>query len=301
MSFDKKDQQDCWNYTYDKHRLLMEQIEDDFKVYLGDQFKEGEKAKLAKKGKPALSINVVKKPVDLVSGFQRQNWQDLTALPIEGADEEQADIYSQLLKWIFSSQNGSHFVSSAFDDAVICGLGWVTPEMNYERDLLYGDIRIMRESPMSILVDPAMNNADLSDAMYILRHAWMSKQRAKALFPEFKELIDKVGAGVSRGEMNTPSDTRHMVRILENWKKEYEMKKVAVNLMTGDVTDVGPDTVLEGQENYKILDIPRPTMKLVTTINEQEVIFDGDSPYGLDKFPFIPIFGYFIPSFPEWG
>ena len=300
MSYDAKDQKECWNYTHDKMQPLMLQIEDDFRVYLGDQTRDADKARLKKKGKPDLIINVTKKPVDMMDGFQRQNWADLRCLPIEGADEIQADTFTQLFKWIFSSQSGSHYVSSAFLDALICGVGWIAPEIDYDRDLVYGDIRIMRESPMSVMVDPACNNSDLSDAMYLLRHAWMSKTRAKTLFPEFTDLIEKVGTGMSQGEFNAPRDQRNMVRILENWRKEYVKRKVAIHLLTQEVVEIDEDTVLEGQENYRILEVPRPEIKLYTTINEDEVLFDGPSPYGVAKFPLIPIFGYWIPSFPEW-
>ena len=300
MSFNEKDQKECWQYTYDKMHPLLEQMEDDFRIYLGDQYSDKEKAMLARKGKPSLVINIAKKPCDLLSGFQRQNWADLKCLPIEGADEQQADVYSQLFKWIFSTQGASHYVSQAFDDAVVCGMGWIAPEIDYDRDLLYGDIKIMRESPLSVMPDPACNNADLSDAMYLMRHAWMSKTRAKSLFPEFSDMIDKVGMGTSQGEFNAPKDTRQMVRILENWRKVRTTKKVALNLLTQEMTDIGPDTVLEGQENYRILDLPTTEVQLYTTLNEQEVVFDGPSPYGVAKFPLIPVFGYFCPSFPEW-
>ena len=117
MSFNEKDQKECWQYTYDKMHPLLEQMEDDFRIYLGDQYSDKEKAALARKGKPSLVINIAKKPCDLLSGFQRQNWADLKCLPIEGADEQQADVYSQLFKWIFSTQGASHYVSQAFDDA----------------------------------------------------------------------------------------------------------------------------------------------------------------------------------------
>ena len=70
--------------------------------------------------------------------------------------------------------------------------------------------------------------------------------------------------------------------------------------LTQEMTDIGPDTVLEGQENYRILDLPTTEVHLYTTLNEQEVVFDGPSPYGVAKFPLIPVFGYFCPSFPEW-
>ena len=300
MSFDPKDQKECWDYTFDKMNPLMEQMEDDFKIYLGDQYTDKEKSALARKGKPQLVINVAKKPCDLLSGFQRQNWADLKCLPIEGADEEQADVYTQLFKWIFSTQGASHFVSQAFDDAVVCGMGWVAPEVVHERDLLYGDIKVMRESPLSVMMDPATNTADLSDCMYLLRHAWMSKTRAKALFPEFSDLIDKSGAGVAKGEFNAPKDTRHMVRILENWRRVYTKKKIAMNLLTQEIIEIEQDTALEGQEDYRIMDIPVSEIQLYTTINEKEVIFDGPSPYGVRRFPLIPIFGYWCPSFPDW-
>ena len=300
MSFDVKDQKECWDYTQDKMKDLMEQIADDFRVYLGDQYTDKEKSALSKKGKPSLVINVAKKPCDLLSGFQRQNWADLSCLPIEGADEVQADVYTQLFKWIFSSQNGSHYVSQAFDDAVICGVGWVAPEIGYDRDLAYGDVRILRESPMSIMPDPATNNADLSDCMYILRHAWMSKTRAKSLFPELSDLIDKCGMGTSMGEENAPRDTRNMVRILENWRKVYSKKKTAMHLLTGEMIDIEDDTVLEGQENYRILDLPTSRIELFSTINEQEIVYEGENPHGVSRFPLIPVFGYWIPSVPEW-
>lgn len=296
---DTKDIRDCWEYTKSRLDPLFDEMETDFRMTLGDQWTLSDKQKLRNKGKPALSINIMKKPIDLVIGHQRQNFQDLKILPIEGADEIGADVLTQVFKWIMSSQGASNYISYAFQDAAIGGIGWMAPEMNYDRDILNGDFMLQTVSPFSIYFDPAFKDISMRDCTYMLRVEWMSKTRAKALYPEHEKDISVLGQGRSSGEHMAPSDTKYMVRVVEKWTKKREKVKMAINLLTTDVEDYD-ERKHDGNPEYQVAELPQDRMYLTTTINEDVVIFDGENPYGINKFPFIPIFGYFVPSFDEW-
>lgn len=295
----EKDVKECWEYTRSRLDPLFEEMETDFRMTLGDQWTLADKQKLKRKGKPALSINIMKKPIDLVIGHQRQNFQDLKVLPIEGADEVGADVLTQLFKWIMSAQGASSYISYAFQDAAIGGLGWVAPEMNYDRDILNGDFMLQTVSPFSIYFDPAFKDISLRDCTYLMRVEWMSKSRAKALYPEHEKDIIILGNATSHGEHMAPSDTRYMVRVVEKWTKKREKVQMAVNLITTDVEEYDPQKH-DGNPEYEITKIVQDRMYLTTTLNEEAVIYDGENPYGINKYPFIPIFGYFTPSFDEW-
>ena len=77
-----------------------------------------------------MSLNYLKKNVDVLSGFQRQNRSDIKVLPVEGSDELIAEVLTEVTKWVTNDQVSEFVISDAFKDSLICGIGWIVPVLS---------------------------------------------------------------------------------------------------------------------------------------------------------------------------
>ena len=83
---------ECYDEAKSAWQEWFDECTEDFKFYMSDQW-NAEALKMAKdKGAPTLNINYIKKTVDVVSGFERQNKGDIKVFPIEGSDEYISEI-----------------------------------------------------------------------------------------------------------------------------------------------------------------------------------------------------------------
>ena len=282
-------------------RSTFEAFEEDFQFKLGDQWTKGEKGKMKKR--PMVVLNRILKTVKIITGFQSQNFADITVLPEEATDSDRAAVYSHVLKWIISQKSNKRHICDAFSDGVSCGLGWISVDLMYERDLVNGDITIGHPSPFSIMPDPTFGEPDLSDAQYVFRHAWLTKDQAKLMYPDASEVIDKAQAEDPK-DSDTPQSPRargaKRILVIEKWYRTVETRRTVVNAETAevvDVTDMTPEMLEEQFPNATVLTKNIPTIKLTTVVKGGGILYDGDHPHGTDEFPFIPVFGYYDSSY----
>lgn len=281
---------------------------EDFNFYLGEQWSEDDITN-SPPDYPNLTMNIIKKPVDLMSGYQRQNRTDLKAYPTEGADTRVAEIHTQLMKYTLSRAGQVQAWSQGCLDAFICGLGWVHPHISYKYDKINGDILIDKEDPFRIYPDPYFNKIDLSDAGYIIRSAYISKEKAKEIYPDAREDIENLPGEADQLEDNRPKrnfrQTDKMVNIIEKWTKDKTKKKFLINIKTGEKVEFKDDikTAYEQSQNKEFFEVVsdyEENVKL-TTLAGNLILYDDENPFKVNNsFPFIPIFGYYTSSHTDW-
>lgn len=284
----------------------------DLRFYLSDQWDDKDAAALRKKGVPVLNLNYIKKTIDLVAGYQRQNRSDLKFYPIENGDSLVAEMISRISMWVMKNNHSRFYISDAFKDAIITGVGWIYPEIDYSRDPLNGDVMIKRESPFNILFDPYLTNHDLSDCSYIIRHKLVNKKIAKNLWPDKKEEIDALGSAVKdqsfRQDPDVPSDSGNMVLVWEYWYRCTEKKEYAI-LETGELLPVDEEEkaeMMQTQPDLEVIEKDMPIIKVAIMVGQSTdsdtpvLVFHGDSPVLKTDFHFIPIFAYLTSTYSLW-
>jgi hypothetical protein len=307
----------------------LDEATEDYEFVLGNQWSDSDRAKLQSEKRPILSLNNIKKPIDLISGFQRQNKTDIRILPIEATDQINADVLSEVIKWVMIDGGGTHKVSTAFYDTLSVGAGWIHPTMDFKDDMVNGDIKLKVENPFRILPDYEFTEQDLSDAQYVFRHAWISKNAAIQLYPEFKADIEKLSGGnVGQFRWQQPErSTSNQIGVVEYWYRKLVKKKFLADMGTGDVTEwigraeglgkienmikTNPQAVVPNSQTevdpagvpfgrLKVIRMQVSTIRLTSIIEEKFVVYDDVNPFGIDMYPFIPFFGYYVPSFNKW-
>jgi len=285
----------------------MENFYEDDEFYMSKQWDAKLKAQLEEKGVPALVLNYIKKTVDMVSGYQRQNKVDLRARPIESADEVNAEVKSRLLKWILSDTKYGMADSATFKDKTISGLGWFDVSMDYSRDMLDGDIVVRNESKYAMKVDPNSVELDLSDAEYVIREKNVSRKKLMNMYPKKKAEIKKaptakrVDDGYSK-EVNIPDDRGNKVRVTEYWYRDYEMKTLLVDsenfgdIIEHDGSEEELDSLVRESETLEVIRKEVVVIKLAILLGDNILVYDGDHPEKMDRYPFFPSFGFYMQS-----
>lgn len=179
-----------WFRDDDEHcSKWLKDAKEDFKFFAGDQYSEQERQELKKKNRPDIVFNRLAPMVRSVAGYQSNQKLSTTCKPTEPGDEQAAEVSNQLVRW-FRDQSDMQFTDDdAFQDTVICGMGWADIKLDYENDpdgKPYGK----RLNPLTMRWDHQARERNLKDA----RRVWeiiedMPLSEAKEMF-ESEELED---------------------------------------------------------------------------------------------------------------
>lgn len=252
--------------------------------------------------KPALTFNKIKPIIRTLSGWQRQNRYDQRVLARRDGVELLAQVYTELLKYFYDMSRADWEISHNYVDGVVTGKGWISLDIDYTRDPLNGDLLLKRENPLMILEDPTSQRYDLSDARYIIRQYWMAKEQIEREFPESKgDLVPGLTA-ISALEKQTSEETnieeaRYLVQ--EYYWREYEQKKLLINMKTLEVSDVSAEEEervakiiksVKDEAGVPILRLARrvmPILNLSTRVGDV-ILQDIKDPFdGIFSFPLI--------------
>lgn len=287
------------------------------KIYCNDQWPDNSKPK--GDNRSAITVNVIKKNIDGLSGYQRQHRTDLRFLPTEDGDAKTADILNIVVKGILDNCTYSREETKVSEDVMIVGRGVFHLFIDREKNL-QGDIVVERfpwgggKSTAGIHFGP-FEKDDLSDCDYIVKWKWYSEDKVKSLYPDqmdkiFPQIDDSDGidephnadkeVAYQQGSKKVTADPD----LVDTLKKEYkeiealrrEYKRVTVIVNADDEfffnadgwskADIDAAATISG---IKI--IPRSVCKIRRTkIMGTALLEDNYPDDGLDGFNVIPVF-----------
>jgi hypothetical protein len=256
-------------------------------------------------------FNRIRRIINLITGYQRRNRKSTIVTPIENADQETSDQLSKVLQWTNNNGRAYDTISDAFQGACITGLNLISVWMDYRSDPVNGDIRFERKSYNGIMVDPTFKKKDLSDANSIWTRKWMSKKQIVSLLPERKKEIEAMPYTANRDEKfiflpeNYQLGIQGLLPYDEYWYLDYRPAKLLVDVESGDTKEwEGEEKALKEYLRYfpqiQAVDIQKQTCKLAICVGNR-VMYNGPNPYGIDRYPFVGVFGYFEPEIPYFA
>jgi len=258
------------------------------------------------------SFNKIKRIVNMISGYQRQNRKSLVATPIENSDQKTCDQFSKLLIWANNQANVLNILSDAFLGSLVTGMNLLSVWMDYREDPFSGDIRVDNMSYNGYIIDPYFKKHDLSDCNYIWTRKFLSKKQIASLMPDREDEISKMRADTSRdGYFNFLPENynlsqRDLLPYDEFWYLDYRDATILVDPETEEVLEWKGD-----DENLKLFlrrfptlrkqKIQKQTCKLAIAVNNR-IFYNGKNPFKIDKYPFVPVLAYYQPELPyyEW-
>lgn len=284
----------------------------DLRAYAGDNWTNLERTKLERQNRMVLELNKIRRVVNLYSGYERENRTQTVTAPVEGSDEITADLFSNVMYYVYDKGNADYIFSEAFEHALKTGLAIVGIYMDYSKDKVNGDIKFYWKPFNALMLDPYFTKRDLSDCDQASTRDLLSKEQVKAMLPWVDpEEIDRIPTGIRDNkyqylgiyrQYNSTYIAANLVTYDQYWKRICKPQKYLVDEDTG-VSEEWFGTRAEEKELKKTLEMT-PQVKLITThkrtvelniIVGGQLLYSGPDPTGLDTFPFMPVILYHEP------
>lgn len=288
----------------------------DTEAVAGEQWEPKWKAYLKRQRRETTVWNKMSRVVELLTGYERKNRLVLKAEPHEGADEQTAERFSQLLMWNMLTRNGYEVLSDAFEKGPLrSGFNLVQVYMDWRKDPLFGDVSYARWPFNSVLLGPGFERRDLSDCPFIIGRKYLADAAVKAAYPAFVERIkdiqpggrdtkfywqpysqDYTGKDKYRVDQFMRYDTRETWMVVDpqtaeirefrgNRQQLDEFMRVTTELMTR-----------AGRQPYKTFRTHKQYVRLTIMVEGKE-FYDGPDVNGLDdEYPFVFLGGHFDPE-----
>lgn len=190
----------------DKHLAQwLKEAKDSYDLVAGHQWSDEDRAVLESMNRPAVVFNRVGPVIDSVCGTEVNNRQQVQFLPRQAGDSGVNELLTGATQWVRDNCDAEDEESDAFFDVCVSGLGWTETRMDYT-DEPEGQVLIERIDPLTMRYDPAAKKRNLTDARWVQREEWMTKDEIDATWPEADEIIEDGGLGGDDDKSIQPHD-----------------------------------------------------------------------------------------------
>lgn len=306
----KKHMNELYNQYISQTQAFWNEARTDQRVLAGDQSIYSELySQMPAFRRKMFNFNRVRRIVNMISGHQRKHRKSTIVMPIEGADEETADQLTSVISWAYNRDNVYNTISNAFErGALTSGMSLLSVGLDRTQDFASGDLRIEEVAYNSVMLDHFFRKQDLSDCGFIWTRKWITKQEAKFLLPKREDEIDAMQiqryGNKDQKFYFMPENYQFTIKNLlpydEFWYASTRVQTVLYDTKTGETIEwVGEkenlSIFLATYPEVKARKITVPTVKLAICLNDK-VMYNGNNPLGTDKYPFVPVIGYWDPD-----
>ncbi|MCP3702851.1 MAG: portal protein, partial [Alteromonas sp.] len=155
--------------------------------YDGDQLAEEIRAILKRRGQPEIVHNMIGPTIDGVLGLEARSRSDLMIVADDDNGEELAKGLNEKFKDAWRLSHADRACSDAYASQLKSGIGWV--EVTKNPIPFAAPYRVKYIHRREVWWDWNAQEADRSDARWMLRKKWMDLDEALATFPEHKEIL----------------------------------------------------------------------------------------------------------------
>ena len=256
-----------------------------------------------------LQFNKILRILNMIGGYQRDG-RLATAIAAGDNDPdmgETAEQRTKVLNWSMDKDSTYEKISDCFDGANTSGLNLLHCWMDFREDPENGCLRTDRIPFSAFIMDNYWTKPDLSDCDKIWTRKYITKEQLKGLFPDIGKDINYLGKGYSSKDgkfqylaQNWYQYTQEMYAYDEYWKREFREGRKILDTSSGEVVDWNGtkeqfQMLKRFNPNVKLIKAQIPTIKLYVLVNNH-LIYEEQSPWGLDRFPFVPFVCYHYPE-----
>lgn len=307
------------------HNRYQMAIDEDY--YDSLQWTEEDAAELMERGQAPVVYNEIKPTIDWMIGTERRTRIDYKVLPRRKEGNDDAEVKTKLMKYLSDANKEPYARSHSFASSCKAGLGWL--EVGVRGDQTDEPIFYRSQNWRYMLYDSNGVERDLSDSRYVFRWKYLDEDVACAYFPERNSIIKSsvidgaysvtaenedelwyMGARVTEpGQDYASASTgkyrpydgsafsttrRKRVKFVECWYRlPVRVKIIHGGQFDGDVFDAR-STAHKGEYdvgNCTLFD--KVVMQVrVAIYTEKGLVWESESPYNHDRFPFVPIWAY---------
>ncbi|WP_375701001.1 portal protein [Bartonella sp. AA23NXGY] len=160
-----------------------EQAREDFDFYNGRQWAEEDLAVLKEQRRPVMTFNRIAPLVNAIVGAERNNKREVQFQPRQMGAAIPNELLTGAAEWFRDEAEAEYADSDAFQDMVICGMGWTDTRLDYDTDP-EGIPAVQRLDPLKMVWDANAVRPNLIDAQRMWYVDRKSVEDAKSLFPD---------------------------------------------------------------------------------------------------------------------
>ncbi|WP_074381597.1 portal protein [Bartonella doshiae] len=253
--------------------------QEDYDFYNGRQWNEQDLAVLREQNRPVMTFNRIAPLINAVIGAERNNKRQVQFIPRQEGAAFANQILTGAAEWFRDEADGEYEDSDAFQDAIICGMGWTDTRLDYEEDP-QGKPVIARLDPMKMVWDASAEKPNLVDAQRV----WYIDEKplavAREMFPNVHwsvldadwvrhntflhptssaEMQSYIGNDDECGETSSPK----MVTLAECRWFEREVIYKVLDPISGRYTDYSEQDFQNLCKDFPALQATRLTRKVV--------------------------------------
>ncbi len=256
------------------------------------------------------NFNRMRRIINMISGYQRQHRKSTMVTPVESGAQKTADQFTKLLYHV--NQNGQvlETISEAFEGATIGGMNLLSTYIDYTRDPVNGDIKVDNVGYNGYLIDPYFKKKDLSDCNSLWTRKYLTRNQVMSLLPGREDEIKGIaGYGNRDGKfMFLPQSYAYGQQDLiiydEFWYLSTRSQQVIIDTETGETIEWKGDEedlrdFLHMYPQTIVIKNEIPSVKLAITV-QGKVMYHGPNPMGIDSYPFVPVWAYYLQEIPYY-
>lgn len=250
------------------------------------------------------NFNLIQAQINMIGGYQRRNRKSTICIPIKNGNQKTADQMTKCLYHVHNQSGAYQVYSDAFEQgALIQGLGFISIYKSLIDDPISGDIKVRYVDAKSTLYDPYFRRHDMSDCRYWWVRQFFDRKEAALLYPDIQDEILSLPRGTYRDDKfyYMPEVYQiqfpNLIAFDEYWYLSSREAQYIVDVETeecqewqGDEEDIREiKRMFKGR--LKVIKKAKPTVRRSIVLNDKTVI-DEANPYGLDRYPVVPVMGY---------
>lgn len=260
----------------------IQEADTDHRFRVGIQYTEDEIKELKRRGQAPIVINKLHAQVAHYVNLAMSYLPSPSVIPVSGGDADKAALHQRILRHILYRSNYSNVVRRVVIDQVTCGVGWFQAYVDENPVTGRPEIMVDYVPWYRVHPDPESIRPDLADAAYVFVANYLSRNRARVLFPEHAEMVDSIPSEQedvpSSGVLGSEENIKLWKAITNSsadsilYLEEYYQKRVKRYLVTSLIPE-RPFTVIFDAEQLRQL---REIVGMVE--NEQYVVAEIDVP-----------------------
>lgn len=300
---------DFWQQTQSLAQQFWYEADLDTKYTVGMQDSANGTQGINYQNRKQLVYNKIIRLINMVSGYQRDNRLQSV---IKAADNdpdmgETADMRTTVLDWCMRQDNTYDKISDCFEGSTICGQNLMSIWMDFREDPENGKICTDRLPFSSYIMDPYWTKQDLSDCGRIWTRKYLTKQQIDGIFPGASKEVPALQTGYASMDgkfqylaQNWYQYNVQMYAYDEYWVQDYKDKRKLLDTRSGEVapwngTKEQFQLLLRINPNVKLIKTRVPTVRHYVLVNNN-LMYEEQSPWGLDRMPFGVSVAYMFPE-----
>lgn len=306
----KQELKDAYDQAWQSFGSWQLQAKSDIRAVNKNAWTEKDLVKMIKQKREPMTFPLIRRNINWISGYQREHLLSIKYDPVENADEQTADQFTNIGTWVYQHSNYYHTSSDAFEFALKSGINLVNTYNDRN-----GDTNFDRYAYNQFVLDPTFRSRSLKDCQYGILRKHVNPTEAKMLFPGKESFIDSIAktSDAQDDEMFTnyrrPTLYGSSLLAADEFQQRTtkNQKFIMIKPTNTEILWTGTNRELKTLIEFLVQDqgIPGEMISVITRtertvevtayLNGEEMWTKVD-PFGIGDFSFTPVMAYFDPD-----